>query len=1079
MTKVTPPSGEPWDHPDRFHETIGRKLNNGTSTFMTAWYNATEQRLTLEVPAPSLGAPFVVAALVSRADGTESLLSEPATGTDQNVFEFRLAPNGKDLDLVVPQQLLRLPPGNHTEETEDMYTTGAWPGFSRTLPATPLVDWVLRLNGTEDSDGACAAFGPARLRLGGLNARPVRGETARPASAEESAAEAIGCDYEVEAERPLSYMVDASEWVRGGVVLGVETALTDSRLAGGAGFTSNFNVQVQGRLKSLRPPPPPPPGARPSGPEQPPPALQLELSFAELPPLDRAWASRAADDRLGYWTTHYTRLGAPASGPVSARAAEAQVRHIQRWRLDKLHPERPLSPPVTPITFHIDPSVPPRWRQVIRRGVEAWNPAFESAGFTGAVRAVLPTDAHWPEDYSAGDLRYSSISWAVSSKQVYAVGPHTLDPRSGQILDADVMISARWIEHWAEVYGLNGPEPGGEEGGAGRGRRADEATGLGESPLGAGWGEAADEELSSEAGGGGGGSPLLRRLRRAQAEVDSLLEGGGAGGAAVGRARRGAHASHPGPCGRSGHEQHFAQVGLAAAASLLDRGGSGVASGASGAASMGEAADAQSFIEQALIEVVAHEVGHTLGLRHNFKGSAAYSLSELSEPGRTSLTASVMDYTAPMVPSDRAKQRQYYSTSVGAYDHWAIRYGYTVVEGEVSGEQHPLLAEIAAEGASRRELAFATDEDHPRSDGVDPTASTWDMSSDPVAFFTDRLALAQKLLSTAAERTVLPGESWTRQAHAVDEFMRAALLAGSYVAKHLGGYVFSRGHRGDAGAAPPVVPVDASAQVRALSLALQVVTQSFWLPAAAAAARMPRHVGFGTAGTPCGESASLDEYCLGLGPPSLVRRAAKIRKLVLLQLVQPQRLSGLAEHEWEVEQGGLSTAAVDEPGGGDDAAQWETPPAAVGSSVGGGEEGAEAAEWAAALEGSPSVTALLGAIHAGLALPRAAHALTAEARERPAMLKVRLELQRVWIAILAGMTKDGYGEAAAAAAGLLTGLLGEAARETDAAAPPPAASGWGCLEDEVGGGAAAAAHCASLSHSLRLWARGVPIPMPA
>lgn len=59
-----------------------------------------------------------------------------------------------------------------------------------------------------------------------------------------------------------------------------------------------------------------------------------------------------------------------------------------------------------PLTYYVDPSVPPEWREYMRAGVEAWRPAFEAAGLGGeAIRAVLPDDEAWPSDYDPGDIR--------------------------------------------------------------------------------------------------------------------------------------------------------------------------------------------------------------------------------------------------------------------------------------------------------------------------------------------------------------------------------------------------------------------------------------------------------------------------------------------------------------------------------------------------------------------------------------------------------------------------------------------------------------------------------------------------
>ena len=111
-------------------------------------------------------------------------------------------------------------------------------------------------------------------------------------------------------------------------------------------------------------------------------------------------ACSAADDRVGFWTLHYTEVGSRA-GALNSHETNRQVRIIHRWKLEKQTPppgapQPALSPPVQPIIFHIDPSVPPRWRAAVRRGVENWNAAFETAGFSGAVLAVLPGETPSP-----------------------------------------------------------------------------------------------------------------------------------------------------------------------------------------------------------------------------------------------------------------------------------------------------------------------------------------------------------------------------------------------------------------------------------------------------------------------------------------------------------------------------------------------------------------------------------------------------------------------------------------------------------------------------------------------------------
>ncbi|MEX2138122.1 MAG: zinc-dependent metalloprotease, partial [Pirellulales bacterium] len=142
-------------------------------------------------------------------------------------------------------------------------------------------------------------------------------------------------------------------------------------------------------------------------------------------------------------------------------------------------------------------------------------------------------------------------------------------------------------------------------------------------------------------------------------------------------------------------------------------------------------AEIEKLILQGLKEVTMHEVGHTLGLRHNFKSSAMLSLADMHNPEKTKetgLTGSVMDYAPVNIAPKGVKQGDYYSTTIGPYDMWAIEYGYKPVaagspEGEV-GE----LKKIAARSGENN-LMYSTDEDT-RGIDPDPLSNRWDLGKD-------------------------------------------------------------------------------------------------------------------------------------------------------------------------------------------------------------------------------------------------------------------------------------------------------------------------------------------------------------
>ena len=156
---------------------------------------------------------------------------------------------------------------------------------------------------------------------------------------------------------------------------------------------------------------------------------------------------------------------------------------------------------------------------------------------------------------------------------------------------------------------------------------------------------------------------------------------------------------------------------------------------------------------QGLTLVTMHEVGHTLGLRHNFKGSAFRSLADLNDVAKTSAaggTTSVMDYMpVNIVPKGRT-QGDYYTAKLGPYDLWAIEYGYRpIAAGSPEGEL-PELDKIAGRSGEPA-LAYATDEDTDAGD-PDPLSNRFDLGSDPLEFARSRADLVAEVMPLIADR---------------------------------------------------------------------------------------------------------------------------------------------------------------------------------------------------------------------------------------------------------------------------------------------------------------------------------------
>ena len=154
----------------------------------------------------------------------------------------------------------------------------------------------------------------------------------------------------------------------------------------------------------------------------------LHHSMIELP--EQPMKPRRYDDRVGFFNETFEDYGSP-------NQEVDRVSYITRWRLEKKDPKAEVSEPKKPIVFYIGREVPAKWRPWIKKGVEAWQPAFEKAGFKDAILAKEPPSPREDPDWDAEDARYSSIRWLPSTIE-NAYGPHVHDPRTGEILESDI-----------------------------------------------------------------------------------------------------------------------------------------------------------------------------------------------------------------------------------------------------------------------------------------------------------------------------------------------------------------------------------------------------------------------------------------------------------------------------------------------------------------------------------------------------------------------------------------------------------------------------------------------------------------
>jgi len=157
-------------------------------------------------------------------------------------------------------------------------------------------------------------------------------------------------------------------------------------------------------------------------------SIRVMHSFIEAP--DNDYQPRFDDARIGFFGQEVTDLTSGEAAPYRDM--------INRWHLVKKDPDAALSEPIEPITWWIENTTPLEWRELIRSAALEWNSAFEKAGFKNAlVVNIQPDDADW----DAGDIRYNVLRWTSSPKPPFGgYGPSFADPRTGQLIGADVML---------------------------------------------------------------------------------------------------------------------------------------------------------------------------------------------------------------------------------------------------------------------------------------------------------------------------------------------------------------------------------------------------------------------------------------------------------------------------------------------------------------------------------------------------------------------------------------------------------------------------------------------------------------
>ncbi|MEH2138176.1 zinc-dependent metalloprotease [Nostoc sp.] len=458
--------------------------------------------------------------------------------------------------------------------------------------------------------------------------------------------------------------------------------------------------------------------------------LRVHYSLSQLP--DKDYRPRLADDRIGYFITAYQDLSKDDRG-------DSFVRYINRWDLEKQDPKAVISRPKKPIVFWIDNAVPLEYRDAMKEGILMWNKAFLKAGFKDAIEVrQMPDDATW----DPADIRYNTVRWINTVDGYFAMGPSRVNPLTGEILDADILVDASFIRALKNEYRkIVQPNQAQNQTtlSALMQNRLLCANGL----------DAKNNGVPQQIEGQQG---LLNRLSKMAGEYDLCY---------------GMEAAN-----------QFALGSLAM--SLLPD-------------TMATPDQVKEYINQYLRLIIAHEVGHTLGLRHNFRGSTLLAPQEMNNTEITKnkgLTTSVMDYIPPNIAPQGTKQGDYFPSMVGPYDEWAIKYGYIPIKTSTPIAEKPILEEIAAQ-SYKPELSYSTDEDVY---DLDPTADAWDNSSNVLLYSQWQLNNSRVMWERLDKRYPLAGDSYSDVSERFSTVLGNYFQQIYYTTKYIGGQSFYRIH---------------------------------------------------------------------------------------------------------------------------------------------------------------------------------------------------------------------------------------------------------------------------------------------
>jgi hypothetical protein len=436
-------------------------------------------------------------------------------------------------------------------------------------------------------------------------------------------------------------------------------------------------------------------------------SILVQHSLVKMP--DNNYKPRKDDTRVGYFTTQSNDM--TSIDQVNYRD------FINRWRLEKKNPEDELSEPKEQIVWWIENTTPLEFRDIIKEGVERWNIAFEEAGFINAVQVNIQHDT---ADWDAGDIRYNVLRWTSSPNPPWGgYGPSFVNPRTGEILGADIMLEWSYITNRIvadDLYNDN------------------------------------NEDKNC--------------------------------------------------CTAAQFQQIENLFGLNYIKNM----------------NLGEEME-EELVKQSLYRLVLHEVGHTLGLNHNFKGSALLTTDELNNKdivNERGVTSSVMDYPAININKNPKKQALFFDVKPGYYDRWAIKFGYSTFE---DSEQEEEIANILSR-STEKELAFANDALDMRSPGKgsDPNAMIYDLSSNQLDHSIDKINMVTDILKDLKTKYTSNNDTYEELYRSYINLVYSYYQALNIVTRQIGGVNIDLSHTDQNSDKKPFESVSKKTQQRAMSI---------------------------------------------------------------------------------------------------------------------------------------------------------------------------------------------------------------------------------------------------------------------